>query len=234
MYHAHIERLNHFVAAPELGAEVVAAKSHYFKRTGEVFEDDEAFEQRMALFFEWFLFDRQLGSQSGTEVAGMTPVQLFIEKYDAELTAEERVAFRNLAYSEHSLFQVMAMKPETIVVRHLFNERSLNVFERRKPVGMETGDIIEARLIMSPDDRLMFSPAFCFHPREVRAQILKMVRQHQRSGDDHESFIFKLSYLRLKLDRYKHVRAHDLYAQAMLDKGPRPTASASIDSRPRG
>ena len=144
----------------------------------------------------------------------MTPVQLFIERTDHELSPEERIAYRNLSYSHHSLFQVGPMKPDTILVRDLFTERNLSVFERRKPVGVETNDIIEARLIMTPDDRLMFSPAFCFHPREVRARILKMVKQHQKSGEDHESFIFKLSYLRLKLDRYKHVRADELYAQA--------------------
>lgn len=209
MYHLHIERLTHFVAAPELSDEVVEAKALYFRRTGEVFEDDDAFEPRMALFFEWFLFNYQLKGHGG-----MTPVQLFIERMDAELSADERIAYRNLSYSHHSLFQVGAMKSDSIAVRDLFTDRQMSVFERRRPVGVEPGDIIEARLIMTPDDRLMFSPAFCFHPREVRARILKMVKAHQKSGQDHESFIFKLSYLRLKLDRYKHVRADELYAQA--------------------
>ena len=39
-------------------AEVKDAKETYFGRTGPVNEDDQTFETRMALFLEWYLFDR--------------------------------------------------------------------------------------------------------------------------------------------------------------------------------
>jgi hypothetical protein len=92
--------------------------------------------------------------------------------------------------------------------------KSYSVFERRKPAGVESGDLIEARLILTADDKLMFSPAFCFHPREAKRQIMKLVNQHKKRGLPAQELVFRLAYLRLKVDRYKHVTADKIYEDA--------------------
>ena len=213
MFQPYIDRLTTFVSAAEFESELVSAKRDYFRKTGEVFEDDELFEMRMSSFFEWFLFDYRLAAVS------LTPAELFVEREQANLSEEDRVHYRNLSHTQHSLFEVGKLKPETIHLKDVFSGKPVQVFERRKPVGIDSGDILEARLLRSNDDKLMFSPAFVFHPRDARRRILKMVKAHKKSGLPPEDLIYRLAYLRLKLDRYKHVRAETIYSEDLERTG---------------
>jgi hypothetical protein len=205
MFQPHIDRLITFVSGPDFQAELQTAKREYFEQTGEVFETDDAFEMRMASFLEWFLFDRKLSTQP------LTPAELYLERSMQTVDEQDRIVLRNFAHTVHSLFEVGKLKPDTMHMKDLFSGKSHPVFERRKPVGIDTGDIVEARLILTPDNKLMFSPAFCFHPREAKKAILKLVKAHKKAGLDVQSMLFKLSYLRLKVDRYKHVTADKIY-----------------------
>jgi hypothetical protein len=205
MFQPYIDRLTAFVSAPEFEPALIEAKKTYFRKTGEVFEDDDAFEMRMSCFFDWFLFDCKLPNLS------TTPAELFVERHEKDLSEEERVQYRNLAHTQHGLFQVGKLKPEIVYLKDLFSGKTVPVYERRKPFGVESGDILEARLFRTPDDKLMFSPAFVFHPRDARRRILKMVKVHKKAGLPDEDLMQKLAYLRLKLDRYKHVRAEAIY-----------------------
>ncbi len=207
MFQPHIDRLIAHVSGADFQAELQTAKREYFEHTGEVFETDEAFEMRMASFLEWFLFDRPLPGQR------MTPAEAFLEGPGNGLGEEDKIILRNFAHTIHSLFEVGKLKPETMFMKDVFTGKSHGVFERRKPVGIETGDIVEARLILTPDNRLMFSPSFCFHPRDAKKAIMKLVKAHKKAGLDPKALIFKLAYLRLKVDRYKHVTADKLYSQ---------------------
>ena len=206
MFQPHIDRLIAFVSEPEFQAELQTAKREYFERTGEVFETDDAFEMRMASFLEWFLFDRKLPAVS------LTPAELYTERNLATITDEDKIVLRNFAHTVHGLFEVGKLKPDTMFVKDLFTGKQHAVYERRKPVGIDTGDIVEARLILTPDNKMMFSPAFCFHPRDAKKAIFKLVKAHKKAGFDPEDLIFKLAYLRLKVDRYKHVTAEKLYS----------------------
>ena len=205
MFHPYIDRLTTFVSTAEFEPALIEAKKAYFRRTGEVFEDDDAFEMRMSSFFDFFLFDAKLPG------VNLTPAELFVQRHEPELSEEDRVHYRNLSHTQHGLFQVGKLKPETVQLKDLFSGKTVAVYERRKQFGVETSDILEARLLRTPDDKLMFSAAFVFHPRDARRRILKMVKAHKKAGLPDEDLIHRLAYLRLKLDRYKHVRAEAIY-----------------------
>ncbi|MCC6805919.1 MAG: hypothetical protein IT381_00730, partial [Deltaproteobacteria bacterium] len=159
-----------------------------------------------ASFLEWFIFDRKLDGKA------TTPVELYVERKGQELSEADRIVFRNFSHTVHGLFEVGKLKPDTMMMKDLFTGKAHSVFERRKPVGIGSGDIVEARLILTPDNRLMFSPSFCFHPRDAKKPILKLVKAHKKQGLEPVQLIFKLAYLRLKVDRYKHVTPEKLYA----------------------
>ncbi len=40
--------------------EVFQAKQEYFEKAGVVYEDDDEFENRMCIFMDWYIFDRDL------------------------------------------------------------------------------------------------------------------------------------------------------------------------------
>jgi hypothetical protein len=206
VFQPYLDKLSAFVSELEFQPELQRARKDYFDQTGEVFETDDAFEMRMASFLEWFIFDRKM------EGATATPAELYVERVGPQMTEQERIVYRNFSHSIHGLFEVGKLKPETMVMKDLFTGKAHSVYERRKPVGIDSGDIVEARLIQTPENKLMFSPSFCFHPRDAKKAILKLVKAHKKAGADPVPLIFKLAYLRLKVDRYKHVTPEKLYA----------------------
>ncbi len=40
--------------------EVYAAKQEFFEKAGIVYEDDPEYEQRMSIFMDWYIFERDL------------------------------------------------------------------------------------------------------------------------------------------------------------------------------
>ena len=210
MLQPYLDKLSAFVSETEFQPELQRAKKAYFEQTGEVFETDDSFEMRMASFLEWFILDRPLAS-IGPE-KGITPVQWYVERNQTALTEADRIVFGNFSHTIHSLFEVGKLKPDTMQMKDLFTGKAHSVFERRKPVGIEKDDVVEARLIQTPDSRIMFSPSFCFHPRDAKKAIMKLVKAHKKTGGEAEGLLFKLAYLRLKVDRYKHVTPDKLYA----------------------
>jgi len=204
MFQLHYDRLITFVSLPEFEHELIIAKKYYFGKTGEVFEDDSVFEVRMASFLDWFIFDRTLSN-------GLTPAQFFIDRHAKELSQDELDSYRHFAGTIHSLFEVGKNKDERVVVKDLFANKSFEVFERRKLVGVEAGDLIEARLISTASDKLMFAAGFCYHPRGAKKKIIKLVKAHKKASLPPEELLFRLAYLRLKFERYKHVDADAIY-----------------------
>lgn len=60
MYHKYLEPLIEEFTTGEYYREVYNAKQEYFEKAGIVYEDDLEFEERMCMFMDWYLFDRDL------------------------------------------------------------------------------------------------------------------------------------------------------------------------------
>src|SRR5215469_2100489 len=72
-FQPYLDELIAFAGAESRKAELLAAKAEYFRLTGEVFEDDHIFEQRMASFLDYYLFDRR-------NAEGKTPAEELLEQ----------------------------------------------------------------------------------------------------------------------------------------------------------
>src|SRR5262245_5924983 len=163
-YQPYLDQLIAFASAEERKPDLLAAKAEYFQRTGEVFEDDKQFEMRMASFLDHYLFDRKRPESS------RTPAEEILQVRVAAGDESELAAFRSFTETVHGLFEVRKIKPGTVRLRELFGGKEFDVSERRQTVGLEKGDILEARLIPF-DGTLVFSSAFCFDSRAATEAI---------------------------------------------------------------
>ena len=189
--------------------EVTRAKLEYFQRTGEVHDDDECYEHRMASFVDWYLFDRRLPGNSHT------PVMRFLADHVDELSKEEAEVFRGFADTRHSLFRVLKVADAGVRLYDLIDEEKVDVDRRRSIAGVMKGDIFEARLIPF-EKRLHFSKGFCFHPREAEALILKRVKKSKRDGfPERNDLLHLLAFLRLRMERYRNVGWDRIYAEGL-------------------
>jgi hypothetical protein len=208
MHQPQLDRVSEWATSDAFREELARARKDFFARTGgEVFEDDKSVDSRLATFLDWYLFDRPL------EGRGMPPVVAFLEDHRAELSPEDRAVHEALTRSIHGIFEIRRVaKKERLRLRDLCTLQEYEVSERRQMAGLEKKDLFEARLIPNGDD-LLFSQAFCHHPREVRKAILSEVKRRRKLGPiEVEPFIHQLSAMELKYERYRNVPIESIYA----------------------
>ena len=66
---------------------------------------------------------------------------------------------------------------------------------------------------LSKRQRLLFSRAFQFHPREARVELKRHAERARKAGEPRAETLFHLLRLRLKAVRYRHVTADKIYKE---------------------
>lgn len=200
--------LNRIIAVAtkgDLEAEVRQANGEFFARSGQVKEDDMTFEARMSLFLEWYLFDRPLA------MAGVTPLQYFVDHPSPEFTANEQTMLREMLNHQHSIFEFIKAKDHIVYVRDMANKQKLEVTERRGTSGFVKGAPFEAR-ILSVGGALYFSGPMLFHPMGAK----KFIKSCFKTPNiDVNEIIFQLAAMQLKFERYRHVPQEKIYCLAV-------------------
>jgi hypothetical protein len=100
MYQKYLEPIVEEFTTGEYYREVYNAKQEYFDKAGIVYEDDGEFEQRMCIFMDWYLFDRDLPG------VDLPPIKYYFRKNKDRFTNEELNIYRDFCSTQHSLFRL--------------------------------------------------------------------------------------------------------------------------------
>jgi hypothetical protein len=205
-YQPYLDQLIDFASAEPRKADLLAAKSEYFRATGEVFEDDKMFEPRMASFLDYYLFDRP------SPLTGQTPAAELYQQQQGVSAPEEVNAFRSFTETVHGVFEVRKIGKGMVRLRELFSGKDFDVTERRTTAGLEAGDILEARLIPF-GGHLLFSAAFCFHPRVAAKSIKAEIKRRKKKEPERapREFAWECARRALNLERYKQIAVEKIY-----------------------
>jgi hypothetical protein len=204
------EKLLAWATAEERKELLLAARREWFDRRGEPTEEDKSFESRMNGMLDYYLYAFQAPGSSETTI------ERFMRATGEALGADELALFRVLSKTVHGLFEVKRIRQGEVRLRDVFGDLRHDVTERRHMVGLEKGDLLEARLLPF-EGKLFFSGAFLYHPREVRKSILAEVKRRKKLAAkggpplDLEGFLDTLSRMALKLERYRNVKVESLY-----------------------
>ena len=203
------DRLLAWATAEAQKERLLAARRQHFDAYGEPHEEDRTYEVRLNGMLDFYLYDFR--AAPGTP----TTIELFLEAEGAALPPLEREAYRALAGSIHALFEVRKIRDGALRLRDVFSGKDHDVTERRQPVGLEKGDVLEARLLPF-EGSLFFSGAFLYHPREVRRPILAEVKRRRKAAGrggrpDVAGLMALLSRMAFKLERYRNVRLESIY-----------------------
>jgi len=187
--------------------EIYKAKQEFFERAGVVYEDDAEFEQRMNLFMDWYLFDRDLPG------VDLPPIRYYIRQHVPEFSKEEKETYENLSSSIHSLFLLkrFTLFGRNLVIQDLFSRKKYIVMDPRLKYAFSRGDIFEGRIFPS-EGKWHFAQGFCFHPVEMRSFIvgeIKKIRFQDRSR--HLKLILQLAQMKLKHQRFSHIDVKHVY-----------------------
>jgi hypothetical protein len=187
--------------------EVFRAKQEFFERAGTVYDDDAEFEQRMNLFMDWYLFDRDLPS------VNLPPIRYYVRQHQSQFSPEEKKIFEDLSSSIHSLFLLKRFTwfKKYLVIQDLFSRKKYVVIDPKLKQAFSKGDIFEGRIFPN-QNAWHFARGFCFHPIEIRPFIvneIKKIRFQDRSR--HLKLILQLAQMKLKHQRFAHIDVKHIY-----------------------
>lgn len=204
-YEKLIEKiLNHFVS-DAFKDELAMAKKEFFENAGTLDENSEHFESRMAQFYDWYFFTRELKGY------GQTPLDACLLVRELRFSDEELKTLEVLKRHRHSLFEFIKIKNSDVYIKDLLANQKLVVKQSSFVFGFDSDEIFEVRLIPHGDS-YVFTRGFCFHPESAKKFILGEVKRHRKDPDlDPDLLMLRLIKMRYKFEQYKHVKPELIY-----------------------
>jgi hypothetical protein len=195
-----LDQLIERVIAAGASDELVAARAEWDALTGKVFDDDPLYEERTAAFLEWYALERR-GADG----------RLAVERLRDSLVEgdRDREGLGLLRNTHRSVFVVRRAKEPHLELEDLLTGCAFRVYERRHPLGLDEGDLFEARLCARAEatGEVLLTRALQHHPREARAAIEAVAQE----GLAHSETLWKLARLRWKAARWGHVAPERIY-----------------------
>lgn len=203
-YQPLLDELYSVASAEVRKPDVLAARAEFFRLTGEVFEDDRTFEMRMASFLDYYVFDHRPAEGGQTAAEEFQAAKL--------KSGVDGTVLSGFTRTLHGLFEVRKLSRGAVRLRELFTGVDHDVSERRTLAGLQKGDVLEARLIPFGDG-LVFSPAFCFHPREAVKAIKREVKRRKKKEPDRpaQELVWEAAKRAMKVDRYRQIAVEKIY-----------------------
>jgi len=207
MYQKYLEPVIEEFTTGEYYREVYNAKQEYFEKSGVVYEDDSEFEQRMCIFMDWYLFDRDLPG------VDLPPIKYYFRKNKERFSNEELNIYRDFCSTIHSLFRLKRFTwiAKAMVAYDLFSNKPYTVIDSEIAHGFARGDIFEARVIPFQGG-FEFSRGFCFHPVDMEPFILGEIKKVRFQDQSRQTkLILQLSAMKLKHLRFSHIDIKHIY-----------------------
>ncbi len=211
-FEKYFEKLLIYFSGDNYHEDILAGKDLFYGELGHYEEDSEGYEQRLNLFFDWYLFSRELSS------VGLCPAEYVLELADFEMSSEERELYESLAKTYHSIFEIVKIRGESVTVKDLFTGKKILMSDSRYSIGFNKDEIFDGR-IFKYQDKNFFCKGFCFHPPQARRFILKEIKAVRKAErEEQESLMLKLMKMRFKVEQYKHLKIDDVYSKEMKVK----------------
>ncbi len=203
MFGPYFDRLAARATGEDYVVEVRRARREFQELTGKFEEDEPWFEQRMTLFLEWYILDRP-------GPPGLTPAERFLLEERDDLKGYEPEIFDGLTATQRSLFRLERWQSGRIELIDMIGGGFWSVHQDQPMVGLQKGDLIDARLIPYRRD-LFLGRGMIFHPRVAADQIVVMLQEAHTRGLLAFDLVNLLASLRLRFDRYRNVKVKHVY-----------------------
>jgi len=187
--------------------EVFNAKKEFFDKSGMVFEEDPEFEQRMSIFMDWYIFDRELPT------IDLTPIRYFYKKNKDTFNDDQLKIHNDFCNTKHSLFKMIkkTLFSNALIIKDLFESKKYKITDSEIKDGFSSGDVFEGRIIPFRGS-FEISAGICFHPVEMRSFILNEIHKIKHQDHlKHNKLIFELSSMKLKHLRFQHIDVKHIY-----------------------
>ena len=165
-----LENLIKAVTNTPYSENLLAARQKYNQYTGDIFDDDKSYENRMSLFLEWYVFDHI------DPISNKTVLELII-KNDKKIPPDVLKTISLFVSNVHALFIIKKLKKKSVRVLNLFNNKQYDVVEPLEKFNFCKNSIFEGRLL-SYKNSYYFTGMFCFHPDDSKIFIKNEIKKN--------------------------------------------------------
>jgi len=212
LFDEYLNRVTDEFASRNNISELKTGRKEFFDTIGTVHEEDPFFETYMTAFLDWYIFDRDFSGKD------LPPIRLFYRNHFKELSDEEKKIYNDFTKFRHSLFYVKKIRKDLLALQDLYNDDILKIESHLVVSGFKEGDIFDAILVPFKGE-WHFTKSFCFHPTEAGKFIFKEMKKIKHMEQKIlMRTILKFKKLRLKLERYPHVSARQIYNEEEFNK----------------
>jgi len=166
-----LEHLIKIVTDAPFSNDLLAARKEYQKYAGDIFEDDKSYESQMALFLEWYIFERS------DPIHDQTVLEIIIDN-EKEVSPPLLKNIKKFTSNIHGLFIIKKIRDRFIRVINLFDNEQYDVVGSSSKFHFSKGTVFEGRLLPYQDS-YYFTGNFCFHPEGskefIKSEIKKIV-----------------------------------------------------------
>jgi len=158
--------------------DLLVARKEYQKYAGDIFEDDKSYESQMALFLEWYIFERI------DPIHDQTVLEVIINN-EKEVSPHLLKNIRKFTSNIHGLFIIKKVRGHSIRVLNLFDDEQHDVVGSSNKFYFSKGTMFEGRLLPH-EDSCYFTGNFCFHPEGSKKFIkseIKKITSIQKSQE---------------------------------------------------
>ncbi len=206
----YLEKLKGYFVSERYKEEILRAQEEFGAKGGEL--NGEGREDRLAFFFDWFIFERPLAS------AGVPPMEHYMEK--ALYDSGEDEAYRHIIQNRRSMFLVKGGKNGEVKLKDLFSGELYRI--AGADTVFERGDIVETRLV-NFYGRRMSTGVFRFYPGDMYGIICEEFMDARLDDNwDPLRLIDNLHRLKSMCERYRNTGVKKIYRlmkSGMLKEG---------------
>ena len=154
------ESLNQLIdiaTSSDYSSNIIDARKEYQSITGNIYEDDKSYENRMSLFLEWYIFDRICSDTN------QTLIDTLVQKNKNIWSPDMLKTFESYSHTIHGLFIVKKIEDHFVKAQNLFDNSTYVVNQSLGKLIFSKKLIFEGRLIPY-NGGYCFTGNFCFHP----------------------------------------------------------------------
>lgn len=198
----HIQNALVKFTSKEYYEDLVKAKEEYFTEAGQVFEEDDDYENRMSSFNLWYLLQRLPGNSTAT----------LMSKYIEEEEVEEEVK-ESLLNVNHSLFEYTGQSfTKKHVLRDILHDKKIVLEKNYIMPSIVKNDIFMGRTI-DFNSKSYLLEGITTVPVDVRSVLIKESKKVRKLQDNKRDlqFLMKVEAFKTKWRRYGHIDAKKIF-----------------------